>query len=146
MHKIIDEKDYAILDVLKENSALSIGKIARKTGIPIATVHNRIKRLRAEGIITKYTIKLNHAKLGKKMVAYTLIKAAPKSDHIKLLHAITKHAAVEFGSAVTGTFDLILVIRVADVDELNGIVLKYLRTFDAVAETQTMIAFESVEK
>lgn len=145
-HNEIDDRDHAILDVLKENSALSIGKIARKTGIPIATVHNRIKRMKAQGIIAKYTVKLDAAKLGKKMVAYVLIKAAAKSDHIKLLHAISKHAAVEFGSAVTGAFDLIIVVRVADVDELNGVVLKYLRTFDAVAETQTMIAFESVEK
>lgn len=142
----LDEKDLTILDVLKENSSLSIQKIAKKTGIPIATVHNRIKHMKAEEIISRYTIKINHAKLGKKMVAYTLIKAAPKSDHIKLLHAITKHAAVEFGSAVTGAFDLILVVRVADIDELNSIVLKYLRTFGEVAETQTMIAFESIEK
>lgn len=142
----LDEKDLMILEVMRENSKLSMNKIARKTGIPLATVHHRIKRLEREGIIKKYTIILDKKKLGKKMVAYVLIKATPKSDHIKLLHSVSKHAAIEFSSAVTGAFDLILIVRVADIDELNAVVLKYLRTFDEVSETQTMIAYESVEK
>ena len=90
MHEI-DEKDYAILEVLKENSGLSIQKIAKKTGIPIATVHNRIKKLKQEGIIERYTIVIDKAKLGRKMTAHVLIKTTPKSDHIVLLEKIMKH-------------------------------------------------------
>ncbi len=142
----LDEKDLSILEVMQANAKLSMNKIARKTGIPLATVHHRIKKLEREGIIKKYTIILDKKKLGKKMVAYVLIKATPKSDHIKLLHAVSKHAAIEFASAVTGAFDVILIVRVADIEELNAVVLKYLRTFDDVSETQTMIAYESVEK
>lgn len=145
MHRT-DERDLEILRVLKQNSQLSIGKISRKTGIPVATVHNRIKKMRESGIIKGYTVIVDKAKLGKKMVAYVLIKAMPRADHIAMLKEISKHASIEAGSAVTGGFDLILRARVADIDELNSIVLKYLRTFDTVAETQTMIAFESVDK
>ena len=143
---VLDEKDHAILDVLKEDSSLSIQKIARKTGIPVATVHNRIKRMRAEGIISGYSIRLDKEKLGKKLVAYVLIKVMPKTDDLDLLGKVVKHGAVEIGSAVTGTFDLILKIRVADVDELNEFTLKYLKTFDEIADTQTMIAFKTIEK
>ncbi|MBI5051383.1 Lrp/AsnC family transcriptional regulator [Candidatus Micrarchaeota archaeon] len=141
-----DEKDFAILDVLKENSSLSIQKIARKTGIPIATVHNRIKRLKAEGVITKYSVVLDKTKFGKKLVAYVLIKATPKSDHIKLLNELMPHPYIEDGSAVTGGFDVLIKVRVADVDELNSLVLKHLRTFNEISETQTMIAFRNIVK
>lgn len=141
-----DHKDDSILEVLKENSALSIQQIAKKTGIAVATVHNRIKRLRAEGVIKKYTIIIDKAKLGRKMVAYVLIKAMPKTDHIMLLHHIIKHDLVEDGSAVTGEFDLILKIRIADVDELDKFVLKHLRTFNEISQTQTMIAFQNIVK
>lgn len=142
----LDEKDLSILEVMRENAKLSMNKIARKTGIPLATVHHRIKKLERDGIIQKYTIILDKKKLGKKMVAYVLIKATPKSDHIKLMNAVSKHPTIEFASAVTGAFDVILLVRVADIEELNAVVLKYLRTFDEVSETQTMIAYESVEK
>lgn len=142
----IDEKDYAILDVLKVNSSLSIKQISKKTGIPVATVHNRIKKMKANGIITGYTINIDKAKLGKKMVAYVLIKAAPKADHIEILEKVVKHDAVEDGSAITGAFDLILKIRLADIEELDQFVLKHLRTFNEISETQTMIAFRNIVK
>lgn len=141
-----DDKDDAIIEVLKDNSSLSIQEIAKKTGIAIATVHNRIKRLKAEGVIKKYTIVIDKAKLGRKMVAYVLIKATPKSDHIALLHHLIKHDHIEDGSAITGEFDIILKVRVADIDELDRFVLKHLRTFEHVAQTQTMIAFENKTK
>ncbi|MDO8553584.1 MAG: Lrp/AsnC family transcriptional regulator [Candidatus Micrarchaeota archaeon] len=142
----IDEKDTLILEALKEDSHSSIQKIAKRTGIPPVTVHNRIKKLRSEGVIEKYTIKINKAKLGRAMSAYVLIKATPKSDHIGLLEKIIKHELAEDGSAITGEFDLIIKIRVKDVDELNLFTLKFLRTFDEVSQTQTMIAFKNVEK
>lgn len=140
----LDERDNAILDVLRENSSLSIGKIARKTGIPIATVHHRIKKLRAEGIIKKYTVILDQTKLGRKMIAHVLIKAAPKSDHIRLLEKLMKEERVEDGSAITGEFDLIIKVRVADMDELDQFVLKFLRTFDEISQTESMIAFRNI--
>jgi DNA-binding Lrp family transcriptional regulator len=142
----VDEKDLAVLETLKEDSSLSIQKIARKTGIPIATVHHRIKKLAGEGIIKKYTIVMDKAKLGKRLVAHVLIKAAPKSDHIVLLEKLMKHAEVEDGSAITGAFDVLIKVRVADVDDLDQFVLKYLRTFDEIAQTESMIAFRNMTK
>ncbi len=142
----IDEKDITILEVLKENSSLSIQKISRKTGIPIATVHHRLKKLKADGIIKKFTIVIDKAKLGRKLVAIVLIKAAPKSDHIALLEKLMKHAEVEDGSAITGPFDVLIKVRVADVEDLDQFVLKYLRTFDEIAQTESMIAFRNITK
>lgn len=141
-----DDKDEAILAVLRENSHLSIQKIARKTGIPIATVHNRIKKLRSEGIIQRYTIVIDKAKLGRKMVAHILIKCLPKTDHIALLEKIMKHGFVEDGSALAGEYDLLFKVRIKDIEELNELVLRHLRTYDEISQTETMIAFKHMEK
>ena len=144
--KVLDEKDLVILETLQENASLSIQKIARKTSIPIATVHHRLKKLQAHGIIKKYTIVIDKTKLGKKLVAYVLIKAAPKSDQIILLEKLMKHDDVEDGSAITGPFDVMIKVRVRDVDNLDQFVLKYLRTFDEIAQTESMIAFRNITK
>ena len=40
-----------ILEVLRENSKLSTQQIAKKTGLPVTTVHNRIKKLKKLGQI-----------------------------------------------------------------------------------------------
>ncbi|MFH0737755.1 MAG: Lrp/AsnC family transcriptional regulator [Candidatus Micrarchaeota archaeon] len=142
----LDDKDFAILETLREDSSRSIQKIAKKTGIPIATVHHRLKKLKAEGIITRYTIVMDKAKLGKKLVAHVLVKAMPKTDHIALLEKLMKHEFVEDGSAISGGFDVLLKIRVADVEELDQYVLRHLRTYDEIASSDTMIAFRNMTK
>jgi Lrp/AsnC family transcriptional regulator for asnA, asnC and gidA len=142
----LDEKDKEILAVLKENSQLSIQAISKRTAIPIATVHHRIVKLRENGVIKAYTIVINPEVLGRKMVAFVMIKATQKADQAALLYQISKHDLVQEGSMLTGEFDLIFKVRVKDMDELNGFVVKYLRTIDEVAETRTMLSYENVEK
>ncbi len=142
----LDEKDAAILDVLKQNSSLSIQKIAKRTGIPVATVHNRIKKLKIEDIIQAYTIRINQAKLGKKLVAHILIKAMPQVDATTLLRMIARHDFVEAGSALAGEYDVLLKVRVADVEELEKSVLRQIRSYKEVYQTQTLIAFENIVK
>ena len=58
----MDEKDEQILQILLINSKLSTHQISKKTGIPITTVHNRIKKLTKKGIIKGYTIVIDHKK------------------------------------------------------------------------------------
>lgn len=143
---LLDDKDQAILDALKADSRLSIQQLSRKTGIAVGTVHNRIKQMKQDGIIRRYTIDVDQSKLGRRMVAHILIKALPRSDHILLLDKILQHAFIEGGSAVTGEYDLVLRVRVRDMEELDHFVLKFLRTFDEIAQSETMIAFKNVEK
>lgn len=140
----IDGKDEAILEVLKGDSSLSMQKIAKRTGIPIATVHHRIKRLVGEGVIERYTVIIDKERLGKRLVAYILVKATPRSDHVELLEKLMKHESIEDGSAITGAFDLMLKVRLASIEELDRFVLKHLRTFDDIAQTETMIAFRNI--
>ncbi|MBN2478431.1 Lrp/AsnC family transcriptional regulator [Candidatus Micrarchaeota archaeon] len=140
-----DEKDFDILRVLLKNSHLSIQKISKKTGIPIATVHHRIKKLKEQGIIDHYTIKINMEKLGRKMTAYILVKAMPRADHSIILKEVGNHGLIEEGSMITGEFDLIFKAIIKDMDELNTVVVKYMRSLETIAETRTMISYENVE-
>ena len=75
MTHIPDEKDHQILDILKDHADYTTRQIAKKTLLPITTIHNRIKKLKAEGIIKKFTVKLNYEKLDQNFRAYVLISA-----------------------------------------------------------------------
>jgi len=142
----LDEKDFAIIDELKKNSRLSEQKLARKTNIPMTTVHNRIKKLRAAKVIEGYTIKLNYVKLGKPIVAYILLKAVANADQKKLLEQVAKLPLVREVAMVTGEFDLLFKVKVSSMEELNEIVVQKLRKQKTVGETRTMISYETIEK
>ena len=149
--KGLDEKDLKILDIIKDNSKLSTQQISRKTGIPITTVHNRLKKLEKEGVIEKYTVALNYKKLGLHIQAYILItldfSSLRKTNHSPeaLFGALKKMPEVQSITTLAGQIDLMIKVVVHDIDELNNFILNKLRTLEGIDRTQTLIALESVK-
>lgn len=140
-----DNKDLILIEELKKDARLSEQKLARKTGIPMTTVHNRLRKLREHGVIKGHTIRLDHAKLGRSMVAYVLVKAMPGVDQKKLLDTISKIPHICETAMITGDFDILFKARVASMKELNEIVVKGLRMEKNIGDTRTMISYETIE-
>lgn len=141
----MDSKDNQIINILMENSKLSTHKISRITSIPITTVHHRIKKLEKLGIIKRYTLELDNKKYGRPIAAYILItvdykllKSKKKSQH-NLAEKLKNHEIVQEASMVTSGTDIIIKVRVKDIEELNYFVTKYLRNIDGIEKTQTMV-------
>jgi len=62
---MLDQTDKKIIDILIENSRMSYADIARKLGVSEATVFKRIKKLKDEGVIESFTLRLEPSKIGK---------------------------------------------------------------------------------
>ena len=148
MFGIIDEKDRKILEILKENSSLSTHKISKKTLIPVTTVNNRIKKLRKEGVIKKYTIVVDEKKLGISLMAYVFVQVSLrdlKQSKLRisdLVKEIRKGPIVESAENVAGDMDLVLKVRARDIDELKNYVLFNLSDMTGVEKTTTAIIME----
>ncbi|MGM5484314.1 MAG: Lrp/AsnC family transcriptional regulator [Nanobdellota archaeon] len=146
----LDDKDHKILEMLVKDSSLSTQKIAKKTLIPITTVHNRIKRLEKGKVIEGYTVIINKKKIGKNIFAFILIRV--DSNYLKekkitqkdLAKKIKRISCVEDISIVTGDYDIIIRIGVKDVDELNELILKKLRNISGIESTKSMIVLDEV--
>lgn len=146
----LDKKDLAILDELKVDSKLPIKKIAAKVKVPITTVHNRIKKMEREGVIKNYTVKVDSRLLGKSMAAYILITVDYKllkqinSTQYELAKRVKANPLVEEASMVTGATDIMIKVRVADIEQLSDFVTKLLRNVDGVEKTQTAVILTEV--
>jgi len=71
-------------------------------------------------------------------VDYKLLKQIKKTQD-ELTKKLKLHHSVEEASRITGGTDLIIKIRVKDVDELDDFVTTYLRNVDGIDKTQTMV-------
>jgi len=149
-YSIMDNKDEKILELLRENSKLTTHQISKKTLIPITTVHNRIKKLEKEGIIKKYTVEFDNKKLGKNLAAfihitvdYKLLKEIKISQQ-DLAKKIKQNDSVEEAAMVTGLTDIIIKVRVKDIDELDYFVTKHLRNIEGIEKTQTMVILNEI--
>lgn len=145
----MDSKDEKVLEMLKENSKLTTSQIARKTGIPITTVHNRIKKLEKQGIIKNYSVNLNYKKLDLPITSFVSVTTKytmPSGETLRqenIAKQIRMLKGVEEVNIMTGGTDILLKLRVRDIDELNGFVISKLRSIAGVDKTQTMIVLSS---
>lgn len=145
MQEIIDEKDNKVLEILKEHSDWTTRNIAKKVNLPITTVHNRIKRLRKEGVIKKYTIETDNRKLERNFVAYVLISANLQNLKQKhktqydLAKELRKLWFIERVDIVSGGTDLVAIVRVKDVDEFNNVLLGKMQLIEGIEKTQSLI-------
>ncbi len=129
-----DEKDRKILSVLRENAREPIRDIAKKTGLRPSTVHQRMQRMVKEGVIEKYTLKLNNTLAGEDFIVF--MNVTTSSDLPASFFADTRIKEV-FG--VTGEYDLLLKLKFKDINEFNGFLIG-LRKRPEIVKTITTVA------
>jgi DNA-binding Lrp family transcriptional regulator len=141
----MDEKDWKIVEILKEHGEYTTRQIAKKTLLPSTTIHNRIRKLKEEGIIRKFTLELDPKKIGKQFTAIVLVscdykqlREAKKDQHI-LAKEISLMPEVEKVDVVTGGTDMVVRIRVKDVEEYDQFLLKKFQKIAGVDKTTSMI-------
>jgi len=146
----MDETNRKIINALEQNSRLSTNEIWKITGIPQTTAYNRIKKLQEEGIIEKFTIKLNKKKIGKGLATYILCTVSyrttkgKKVSQIDVAKGVKAMSEVEDVSIVTGEIDLIVKVAVKDVDMLNDFIVNKLRNVEGIEKTVTCVVLSEV--
>jgi DNA-binding Lrp family transcriptional regulator len=149
MNKKIDTKDLKIIEQLKEHADYSTRKIAKKTALPITTIHNRIRKLKKEGVIKKYTVELDNAKLDRNFAAYILVTVnierlkEKKKTQYDIAEEIKRFYFVERVDIVSGGTDLVVIVRVKDVDEFDKCLLTKLQVVEGIERTQSLIVIHS---
>jgi len=147
----MDQKDEQILEIMTKNAKLTTQQISNKTGVPITTVHNRIKRLEKEGIIKRYTIEIDFEKIGIPINAMILISLDLKSlkgtgqDVKEMMKKIKSMPGVHRVFMVTGTKDIIVRIRAKDIKELDDILTNHIWKLENVNQTETMIITHEIQ-
>ena len=141
----MDEKDRKILDILAEHGEYTTRKIAKKTLLPTTTIHNRIKRLKKEKIIKKFTVDIDHEKAGKGFLAYILVSVnlpilrKMRKSQYDIANEIKRLYFVERADIVSGGPDIVVIIRVKDVKEFDKVLLGRLQIIDGIEKTQSLI-------
>jgi Lrp/AsnC family transcriptional regulator len=116
-----DLTDRKILELLQQNSQLTIKEIASRINLSVTPVHERIRKLERDGIIDKYVCLLNRRKLGKALIVYcnvTLDKQRKESFE-DFNQAIVQMGEVLECSVVSGNFDYMLKVIVEDAEAYN---------------------------
>ncbi len=149
---MIDEKDAEILRLLQKDCKISARKIAEELESPITTVYSRIKRMEEYGIIKGYKAVLDAGKVGLGTLAFILVSftyrqedrgASSQRDVAKKIAMLPE---VQETHIITGDWDILLKVRVKNVEELGRFVIDRLRTIKGVEKTLTCVVLSTLKE
>lgn len=148
-HKIYDETNLKILELLQEDGKLGVHKISKAVGKGISTVHARIKALEEEKIIKKYSAILDPVLLDRPTLALIFVtiryRVPDRADLLsqkEFCQEIAKHPYVQEVFVLSGQYDVFLKVRTKDVEEMNRFIVDFLRELPAVERTLTMFVMD----
>ncbi len=144
----MDEKDFVIIEKLRENSRKKVNEISKEVGLPRTTVGERIKKMVREGIIRKFTVMLNYEKLGKPITAFILVSFLPnpRISQRELARKISRMKDVYEVYIISGEWDLLLKVRGSSMEEIGHLILDKLRGMEGVGKTVTCTCFSVVKE
>jgi Lrp/AsnC family transcriptional regulator, regulator for asnA, asnC and gidA len=128
--------------MLSKDSSMPFVEVAKQIGISDATVHIRVRRLIADGLIKKFTISVDNNMLGYDHLAFMGINIEPGfADEVT--EGLLKIDEVLEIHEMHGRFDLILKIRAKDLDQMREIVVNKIRKLPRILETELMTVLKT---
>jgi DNA-binding Lrp family transcriptional regulator len=142
--KSIDDLDFDILRMLLEDASVNYETIANRVKTSVGTVHNRIKRMKEEGIISRIIPEIDSEKLGFDICA--LIDVRIKGGHLEELEKqFSKNANVCSIYDITGEYDTTFVTKFTDTESLN-VFVKELAGQKYVQRTNTKLVLNVIKE
>lgn len=143
----MDDLDRKILSVLREEARTPIAEVARQVGVARATVHERLNRLEASGIVKGARLELDPAALGRPLRAFILVgwQAATETHQREVARRIAGLEGVARVHNVTGQRDFLVEVLGRDMDDVGRLIIERIRAIDGVGGTETLIAFWTFE-
>ncbi|MFH0832754.1 MAG: Lrp/AsnC family transcriptional regulator [Candidatus Aenigmatarchaeota archaeon] len=140
---MLSQKDVKILNILEKDCKLPSKKISERTGIPITTIHNRVKRMEEDGVIKSYRAVLDKKKIGKPIQAFIHISLS-NVDSASIGKKISMMPDVDECYILTGTTDILVKISTSDVDHLNSFVMGNIKPIKGVENTLISIILKEI--
>jgi Lrp/AsnC family transcriptional regulator, leucine-responsive regulatory protein len=137
----LDELDQQIIDLLSEDARRTITDIAAHVNLSAAPVKRRIDRLEQLGVITGYTVSVDHTLIGPSIEAFTELRLAGDADVDEILASLKDLPEIREVFTMAGDPDALLRIRVNDVEHLRAVVNRLRRT-GRVTGTKTLMVLD----
>ncbi|HKH89753.1 MAG TPA: Lrp/AsnC family transcriptional regulator [Nitrososphaera sp.] len=142
---LLDEINLKILDILSRDASRPFVDIAKELEISDATVHIRVRRLVAAGILRKFTIATDNRLLGYDHLAFVgiNIKEGSSDEAIAILSAFDEILELH---EMYGQFDLLLKIRGKSLEEMREVIVNKIGRIPHIREAELMTVLKTIKE
>jgi Lrp/AsnC family transcriptional regulator, regulator for asnA, asnC and gidA len=140
----IDETDIKILELLEEDARRPFTEMAHKLKVSESAVRKRITAMQREGVITKFTIKVDHGKLGLKTVAIVGLDVE-SGKMLEIAQQLCDLKELKCVATTSGDHMIMLEIWAKNGKELNRLISEKIGKMSGVKQIYPALILEKLK-
>lgn len=143
----MDKIDKKLLNLLQQDAARTNAALAEEVGLSPSTCLRRMRRLHKTGIIDRIVAILNPTKTERRLKALITVELKQHGEHHmrRFLDLAVKEDCVAQAYAVTGDVDVVLSLRLQDMEEFDSLCDRLFRDKTNVARFFTMMVIRTAK-
>jgi len=143
----LDDLDWKILQAIQENSKQTYSEIGRQLGVAHSTVYDRIRKLEKNGAIKKWTIDINHEKLGLNHITASMtVYTDPKESENVAKKLSEAKEVLEVSLSLSEELLIIAKVFAKDQDSLHFFIAKKVAPLQGVLRIRTSIITKKIKE
>ena len=140
-HYELDELDRKILALLMENAKRPYTELGAKLFVSGGTIHVRMNKLIAAGVVKGQTLMVDHTRLGYDVSAFLGIYLKGSGLYNQAAEYLKGIQEIVSAHYTTGVYSIFAKVICRDTDHLRD-VLQRIQAFDGIQRTETFISLE----
>ena len=140
----LDEIDTKILELLEEDARRSFTGMAEKLKVSESSIRKRVSALQKEGVIKKFTIKVDHAKLGLNTVAIVGIDV-DSDKMLEIAQELCDFKEVKCVATSSGDHMIMLEVWAKNGKELNKLIAEEIGRIEGVRQICPALILEKLK-
>ena len=143
----LDDLDWNILKIIQENSKQTYSEIGRQLNVAHSTIYDRIRKMEKNGIIKKWTIDINHEKIGiTYMTAIMIVYSDPKEIEDIARKISESKEVLELSLSLSEELLIIAKIVASNQEELHSFIAKRVAPIRGVLRIRTSIITKKIKQ
>ncbi len=138
----IDETDRKILSFLVNNARMPFLEIARECGISGAAVHQRVKKMELNKVISGSRLVVKPSALGLNVCAFISVCLSEDNKYPEVVEALKLVPEIVECHFITGKAALFLKVYCFDNEHLMNILINTIQRIPYVQSTDTMMSLD----
>ena len=134
----LDDIDHSLLRLLHEDGRRTFADMAATVGLSTAAVKRRVDRMRESGVITGFTVQVDHKKLGWAVEAFSEIRYAGTASISDIVESAARQPEVQAVYTLAGDLDALVQVRVRYLAHLQEVIDR-IRRSGTVTGTRTLM-------
>lgn len=139
----IDALDRSILGILQQDARTPYLDIARKLIVSGGTIHQRIEKMKVNGIICGSEIKIDASQLGIDITALLGVHLNSSKNITHLIDKLKKYPEILEVYYTTGNFGLIMKVSTTNIRAFHLFLTEKLQTLEEIRSTESFICLDT---